>query len=157
MNRAGSTVHYQIACEIVESSGAGVRLGSIVPEQFPRIQADCRQHNQILVIKCHGFIEAATALCEKNEAKAIYVYRDVRDVIVSMMNKRARSFWPIVLLDSIGIALDNYYLWNGISDVLVSRYEAMVKNLEQEVHNISKYLGISLEETKARRIAEKFP
>ena len=96
MVRSGSTVQYQLTAEIVESVGVGRALGCAEREQFSQLQTQYMGEKGFLVVNCHKYFEEAAELISEGEAKAVYIYRDIRDVIVSIMNKNKTSFWQII-------------------------------------------------------------
>jgi hypothetical protein len=110
----------------------------------------------VLVIKCHKYFKEVKELLLKKEAKAIYIYRDLRDVVVSTMNKNKISFWQLMRSGFIHSILQEYTKWNRLRDILVSKYEYMITDLVQETLKIADYMGVDLDESSAAEIAEKY-
>jgi len=156
MKRSGSTVQYQLTAELVEFTGAGRALGWITTDQFPKLQATFGSEKQLLVVKCHSYIQGAADLISRGEAKAIYVYRDIRDALVSTLNKHKRSFWEVARGGFIESVLKEYYEWNTGGGILLSKYETMVTELRNEVLRIAEYLGVGVEDSFASQVAEKY-
>jgi hypothetical protein len=156
MRRSGSTVQYQLTAEIVESRGVGRRLGYLRPQQFLQTYEEHQSKDEFLVVKSHAYIEDATELFSSGKAKAIYVYRDIRDVVVSVMVKGNRSFWRVILSGFVDKILEQYSRWSQVEDILISRYETMVTDLKGEALRIADFLDIDLDEFSARQIAEKY-
>ena len=156
MPRSGSTLQYQLTKEIVESNNVGKGLGWVEPEQFPNLQTNYMNDNRLLVIKCHSYINGAQDLISRGEAKAIYVYRDLRDVIVSIMNKNKTSFRHVMQSGFIHSILQEYDNWNKLNDIFVAKYENMIKDLAQETLKIAKYIGVDLDKSSAVKIAGKY-
>lgn len=156
MRRAGSTLQYQLTKEIVESKKVGSGLGWVEPHQFTQLYSSCRNEEGFFVVKSHRYIEKATELFSKEEAKAIYVYRDIRDVVVSMMNQSNKSFARVMLSRFVDLILDEHYKWTSVGDILVSKYETMVTDLGRESLRIADYLGVDLDESAANLVAEKY-
>lgn len=155
MRRSGSTLQYQLTANIVESRGIGRALGWVEPQQFPQLRASHIGEKGLLVVKCHTYVREAAELFSRREAKAIYVHRDIRDVVVSMMNKNRISFWQVVQSGFVGQVLEEYSDWSKVGDILVSRYEVMIADLRWEVLRIADYLGVDLDESSASQIAER--
>lgn len=156
MKRSGSTVQYQITREIVETNGLGKALGWVEPAQFPQLKATYTDFHGFLVVKSHRYLETAEDLFMKKQAKAVYVYRDIRDVVISMMEKYQAPFWKIVASGNIQRILKDYQRWNGVNDILVSRYDTMVADLQLETLRIADHLGVKLNDRSARGIAQKY-
>jgi hypothetical protein len=156
MKRSGSTLHYQLTKEIVESSNAGKALGTIDPVYFKHFQEKHPNKDEFLIIKCHDFIDEARDLFSSNRAKAIYVYRDIRDVVVSIMNKNKLSFINVLQSGFIRSLIEEYAKWKSLNGILVSKYEIMITDLMKEAIKIADYLEITLDESTARKIAEKY-
>ncbi|MCB8984005.1 MAG: sulfotransferase domain-containing protein [Ardenticatenaceae bacterium] len=157
MMRSGSTLQYQITKDIVETSGTGYALGWIETEDFPMLHKRYEQESRNIVAKTHAYIDGIGEMIIGGEAKAIYVHRDIRDVTVSLMNKRNKSFWYILLTTPfIELVLENHRNWTAQTGILISRYEEMVANLKQEVLRIASYLNVPLGEVEAAHIASKY-
>lgn len=149
-------MQYQLTKAIVESTNTGKGLGWVDPVQFHLIRKSYMGEDVLHVIKCHGRIEEAKGLFLRGEAKGIYVYRDLRDVVVSMMNKTNSSFWQVVSRNSVHLVINECLSWNELGGLLVSKYEEMVTDLVQETIKIAEYLKVDIDESLADRIAEQF-
>jgi tetratricopeptide (TPR) repeat protein len=157
MNRSGSTVHYQIVVDLIESNHLGMSIGWIDnfnSQALETLQNAIARKDKFLVIKCHRYTPTAAALVEAGLAKAVYIYRDVRDVAVSLSRKFFPSIEAVLSDRALESSLENYYGWTSLPNVMISQYELTIGNLSQEVIKIAKYLGISIEK-KARSIAQK--
>jgi hypothetical protein len=125
MSRAGSTVQYQIVCEIIESLGLGMTIGWVdVPNKalLDNLENAAFRKDKFLVIKSHNFSTPIKTLVETGKVKVVYVYRDLRDVTVSLANKFAKSADNAISI-WLSNELNNYYLWMDIGDkIVVSKY-----------------------------------
>lgn len=81
---------------------------------------------------------------ERGQAKAVYVYRDLRDIAVSIMLKKQVSFEQLLQRGSIRSVLEMDRRWTGMPGKLVSRYEDMIGDITGEAVKIAAYLGLSL-------------
>ena len=156
MARSGSTVQYQIVCEIIESLSLGMTIGWVkVPskELLDNLENVAFRKDKFLVIKSHNCSNQVQTLVEAGKVKVVYVYRDLRDVAVSLANKFAKSTENAI--SRLSIQLNNYYLWTGIDKIMVSRYETMTNNLYGEVLKIAHYLGVSVSNDLAKSISYK--
>lgn len=156
MRRAGSTLQYQLTSDIVESKGIGKAMGWITPQQFSQMEAKHATKEGYLVVKCHSYIEEAAELLSRRRAKAVYVYRDVRDVVVSAMKKNRKPFWHLVLSGFVEMVLDEYSQWTDVDNILVSRYETMVLDLREEVLRVAGHLGVGLGTSLADELSDRY-
>ncbi len=153
MPRSGSTLQYQITCDLVESCGAGQALGWISPPALPALIRRYQDFDGYLVIKTHTFTDLAAKLFDGRCAMAIYVYRDIRDVVVSLMRKYALPLETVLTQSPIASLLQNYYAWTALQPRLVSRYETMVSDLSGEVRRIAKFLDLRIDVQRSDQIA----
>jgi tetratricopeptide (TPR) repeat protein len=156
MMRSGSTLQYQIVCEIIEYLGLGMTIGwTKIPSQelLDNLQNVVLRKDKFLVIKSHNFCSEVKALVRSDQAKVVYVYRDLRDVAVSLNNKFTKSTKDAILW--LGDRLNNYYFWASIDKIIVSRYENMINDLYGEVLKIAHYLGVAVSNDLAKSISYK--
>ena len=156
MPRSGSTVQYQLTKEIVETQLKGKALGHVSLGKFDKMYHQYHTKNEYVVLKCHGFPPAARQLFAKGEGKAIYVYRDIRDVVVSKLNKRQFNFEKVNVSHLLKKNLRRYYQWQSVDDILVSKYEEMIEDLQREAIRIGDYLGLHLTEQFVEQLAQKY-
>lgn len=158
MARAGSTVQYQIVMELIESSCMGMSIGWIGKPTQPVIQAldnAARRQDRFLVVKCHDYTKYAGEMIKEGYAKGVYIYRDLRDVLVSLGSKFYDSIEQVLLSGSLNCQIRNYYTWTQFDGMLVSKYEDSMHQLESEVLKIADYLGLQIDKKKAESIAKK--
>ena len=156
MARSGSTLQYQIVCEIIESLGLGTTMGWMqVPDKklLDNLENITFRSDKFLVIKSHDFSTQVKTLVEAGKVKVVYIYRDLRDVVVSLANKFSKS--TEVAISRLGNQLNNYYLWTGIDKTMVSRYENMANDLYNEVLKTANYLEVKVNSDLARIISNK--
>ncbi|MFP4370090.1 MAG: sulfotransferase domain-containing protein [Candidatus Kapaibacterium sp.] len=155
MIRSGSTVQYQIAAELVEMKGLGRRV-EWIDESNHAIEIPKRDSDELLVFKSHAFTPTIAEEFEKNNAKALYIYRDLRDVAVSHSQKYEMPISAIIDKDLIGGAIMQYHNWTSSGNVLISRYEDLVRNLHAHISDIASFTGIGLSNDEILAVAEKF-
>jgi len=152
MSRSGGTAQYQIATEIVETYalGSGAAHGPI----------EDRGTTPSVVVKKEPAHEWAIDMVKNGRAIAIGIYRDPRDVTVSLMkflkargkgdHTFARSRW----------SWENAILWWKKWEPLcahVARYEDVHPGgWGKEAEEIASVIGIELEDGEAERIARKW-
>lgn len=149
-------MQYQLAAELIESLRLGRRLGFINSETFKTLRDKEGAQKELQVVKCHDYIKDAAELIKKNEARAVYIYRDIRDVVVSVMNVTKKGFYHAIKDGQADYFLKVDHGWRSCPNILISRYEEMVDNRTGEVLRIAAYLGIKTEEVSAAEIARKF-
>jgi len=155
MYRSASTLQYQIIAEILESRGLGTRIGWAKPEHFPQVKKEHEQYKGYKIFKCHEFTPAITREFKEGNALGLYIYRDVRDVIVSFMQKKGFSFQRVMQGKRIESCIRNYNSWTRQTGVYISRYEEVVMDMEREVTEIAAFFKIPLELDEIIKIAEK--
>lgn len=156
MKRSGSTLQYQITKEIVESAGVGKAIGGVYRSTFNDVYDKYAEDDGLLVVKCHDYFSDMQRLSDAQKVKAIYSYRDIRDVIVSMLNATDQSFWHLMRAGFVERMLNNYQHWTTMQDVMVTQYENMVADVPAEVSKIARFLEISLDEQTSKDIAERY-
>jgi|Deesub1362A_J573_1020465.scaffolds.fasta_scaffold00077_10 hypothetical protein len=156
MWRSGSTVQYQITAQLVEDAGKGKRVGWVEPDRFPEIREKYADYDGWKVFKAHVCTDAMISEFERQNAMGVYIFRDIRDVFVSTMNKNSTMFqqeWNGGLLER---CLDNYWKWTSLPRVMVSKYEEVIRDLPGEVERIAVHLGIPLDRKKCEQIASEY-
>jgi len=156
MPRSGSTLQFQLTAHLVEHAGLGMRVEWVRPAEFPVLRAKYAAYAGWKVFKIHHFTPAIAAEFAAKNAKGVYIFRDVRDVIVSRMRKTGRSFdalWTVGFLERV---LDAFEGWTGLAEVLVSRYDAVVIDVAAEAARIAAHLGLDVSRLECERVAEEY-
>jgi hypothetical protein len=164
MYRACSTWQYAVAAHLVEHAHDGRRLGYLTGEQYAELVRADRTHQPRdaagkrlwRVIKSHEGDRAFTAALEEGRAVAVYAYRDVREVVFSLMHKRGMSFEQLLRQGMIHQILANDRFWMRQPNVLVQRYEDLIADAAGGVTELAGHLGIPLEASEAAHIAELY-
>ncbi len=146
MRRAGSTLQYQLAKAIVEQSKHGIAIGWQIHQNWPQLQVQYSDNNDYIVLKTHHFIKRYI----EKEYRALYIYRDIRDVVVSLMNKYEFPFERA--MQEVPSILDEHYAWMDIPNIYISKYECDVFNPVWEAIQIDQYLGTNLSDAKLKTI-----
>lgn len=146
MRRAGSTLQYQLAKAIVEQSKRGVAIGWQIHQNWPQLRAQYSDNSGYIVLKTHHFIEEYT----KEDCRTLYIYRDIRDVVVSLMNKYEFPFERA--MQEISSILDEHYAWMDIPDIYISKYECDIFNPIWKAIQIDQYLSTNLSDIKLKAI-----
>jgi Sulfotransferase domain len=164
MYRACSTWQYEVAAHLIEHHVGGQRMGYLTGERYAaRLRSDAtsstnasRQDTQWRVVKSHeGDRSFGRALAEERGV-AVYAYRDVREVVFSLMHKRGMTFEQLLRQGMIHQILANDRFWMACPDVLVQRYEDLLADPARAVIELARHIGFTLEETEAARIAAEY-
>jgi len=155
MMRSASTLQYQIVVELGQRLASVEPLGYILPEQFSEIVTKNRSRSGFVVLKSHAFLEESRELLRHNDALGIYAYRDIRDVIVSLMRMQGVSFNKLGT-GILYVLLEQYVVWTSQHNVLVSQYEGIVNDTTAEVLRIANHMQLSCTHDLAEEIAQKF-
>jgi hypothetical protein len=152
MYRSGSTWQYLVASELVEGRGLGQRQGFFPdPESIDPTWV----HDDLLhVLKVPDFHPAFGDMLQAGSAKAVYSYRDVRDVICSYMRKARTSFDETIQPGGIlPKVLDSFYRWTSTSGILIQKYSLIEAGPAEAVLQIGSHLGIALDRREAESIS----
>ena len=161
MYRACSTWQYEVAAHLIEQNMGGQRLGYLTGDQYSALVRSearnatkaSRQDTRWRVVKSHEGDRSFSRALAAERAIAIYAYRDVREVVFSLMHKRGMTFEQLLRQGMIHQILANDRFWMARPDVLVQRYEDLLADPTRGVIELARHLGIRLEESEAARIA----
>ena len=155
MFRSGSTVQYQIASHIVESSGRGRRVPFVADGGFEACRESLARdsRSELLIFKSHGVSEPIRAEVVSGGGRVITVHRDIRDVVVSAMRKNGWSFRKIWRHDRLRYWTERFDEWAALRGALVSRYDRLVSDLPAEVRSIASHLGVGVDVEESTAIA----
>jgi hypothetical protein len=142
MYRACSTWQYDIVADLVEQHHGGCRIGYLTGEEYARIGTS----DGWRVLKSHEEHPSFTAAIKRGRAIAIYAYRDLRDVVYSMLHKRGVSFANFLRQGMIHqvLANDRYWMARPRGRVLVQRYEDLIADSESGITALARFLGVEI-------------
>jgi hypothetical protein len=160
MYRACSTWQYEVVAHLLEHHRAGQRLGYLMPEEYAKHIGRDREPGtlgaQWRVFKSHDGDRCFARAIARRRAVAIYAYRDVRDVVFSLMHKRRLTFEELLRQGMIHQVLANDRFWTRQPGVLIQRYEDILDDPVQAVRELAWHLDIRPAEGEAERIAEEY-
>jgi hypothetical protein len=164
MYRACSTWQYEVAAHLIERAYDGHRLGYLTGEDYARLRRTDLENGPSVpganrvwrVIKSHEGDRAFTRALAEGRALAIYAYRDVRDVVFSLMHKRSMTFNQLLRQGMVHQILANDRFWMRQRDALVQRYEELIADPVAGVKELARHLSIVLDESEAVRIAGEY-
>ncbi|HID98313.1 MAG TPA: FkbM family methyltransferase, partial [Thermodesulfobacteriaceae bacterium] len=146
MIRAGSTLQYQVVAHLVEKAGLGRRAGYFTRESFSDFFHTVKTEDGWNVVKMHDYFELVRLLLAEDKARAFYSFRDIRDVAVSSMRKFGMSFEELMEKEWLNHAIATGEKWRSCSNILVSKYEDLVRNPGREFCRMARHIGIELSE-----------
>lgn len=163
MRRAGSTVQYQMTAHIVEQAGMGQRVGFVRPAEYPALRERLADEPGWKVFKSHACTPEITAELQAGRAKGVYIYRDIRDVMLSLVRKTSKDgedpdevFTRLMQAGMIDVLLRDDAQWRSLPNVLISRYEHAIRHLSEEAGRIAAHLDIPLDAATCDAIGAQF-
>lgn len=96
----------------------------------------------------------ARELCLGDRAVALYIYRDLRDVISSLQEKNQFRLEGRGLERLVVKLQQSDEQWRALPGTYVSRYEDVTNNIGEEVERIARFLGLECTLDLLRDIAE---
>jgi hypothetical protein len=146
MPRSGSTLQYQLLSTLVERQGDGCRIGWDAPGaihiKILEIQRLLGNTYKFYVMKSHAPVQAISNMVDLGTAQAFYVYRDLRDVVVSTMHKHKLGFQSVWESTTLDDAIRWGKSWELMPNVYLSRYEEMQSNMRTEVERMAEHLHL---------------
>lgn len=153
--RSGSTLQFNLVCELVERLQIGQRIEYVKPEDFPNIKAEYSNYNGYKIFKSHILTETIKAELLKGNALGVYSYRDIRDVVVSLMKKNNVSFNINKTKEITERYLAHYYQWMEVKEYLyIAQYENFYNNLEVEIDTVAHFLNLEVPYKLKKELAE---
>jgi hypothetical protein len=162
MYRACSTWQYEVVAHLLEHHRGGRRLGYLMPEEYVRLVGrgdggwTPGPDQGWRVFKSHDGDRYFARAIARGRAVAIYAYRDVRDVVFSLMHKRRLKFEELLRQGMIHQVLANDRFWTRQPGVLIQRYDAILADPVGAVRELARHLGIEPAEDEAERIADEY-
>lgn len=149
MPRSGSTLHYQIAVEVVRTAALGDAAGWDWPTVTP---SDARPETPIRVVKVHDPKPDFERAADAQGMMYLYSYRDIRDAASSYIRKFGDQS-PASLERITRGFVANHRWFTSRPHALVSRYETFTRDLETETRRIADFLGAQIDAAAITSIA----
>lgn len=148
LHRSGSTWQYQVAADLIERHHGGRRLG-FVGSPLPA-------GDGWAVLKWHDPAPEYARLLSDGRARAIYCYRDLRDVAYSLMHKVGESFDEMIAARRLETCLAADAFWSAQPNTLVQRYEDVVRSPGTAIEQIAATLGVELDITEVLDLKARY-
>ncbi|MEX2559585.1 MAG: sulfotransferase domain-containing protein [Pirellulales bacterium] len=156
MYRASSTWQYEVASDLVERHLGGRRIGIVYPSQLAGSGTGLPEDTW-QVLKFHDANQPMADALVDGRAVCLYSFRDLRDVVFSLMHKFNASFEEIVEgRQFIDACLRNDAFWRSQPGVLCQRYEELIRHPAAGINEIARHLEIELPAGEAQRLADKY-
>ncbi len=161
MYRACSTWQYEVIAHLVEQYCDGTRLGYLTGAQYKallrrEVPASLESTRCSRVLKSHEGDRVFARTLAAGRAVAVYAYRDVRDVVFSLLHKRKLSFEQLLRQGMIHQILANDRFWSRQPGVLIQRYEDLLCAPAEGVLALARHIGLDLDLADAERIAGRY-
>lgn len=161
MYRACSTWQYEVVAHLVEHHRDGRRRGYLTAEEYAgridrRESGSQQPESGWSVLKSHDADPCFAQAIASGRAVVIYAYRDVRDVVFSLMHKRRLTFEQILRQGMIHQILANDRFWTDQPNVLIQRYDDILTDPLSAVRALAEHLGICPDAGEAERIASEY-
>ena len=162
MYRACSTWQYEVVGHLVELHRQGRRMGYVAGDAYqvtgPPIPQrwGSGQPGAWRVLKSHEGHRAFSRALGFGQALAVYAFRDIRDVVCSLMHKRGETFPQLLRQGMIHQILANDRFWRAQPRVLIQRYEEMVADPVTAVVQLARHLGLGVPRRQAIEIADEY-
>lgn len=162
MYRACSTWQYEVVGHLVELHRQGQRMGYVTGDDYqltgsplPR-RWGSDQPGAWRVLKSHEGHRSFSRALGSGGAIAVYAFRDIRDVVCSLMHKRGENFQQLLRQGMIHQVLANDRFWRAQPRVLVQRFEEMVRDPVTAVVQLARHLGLGVTRRQAIAIADEY-
>ena len=156
MYRACSTWQYEVIAHLIERHWNGLRLGYLTGEKFSAFDDVWADRACWSVLKSHEGDPRFASRIAEGRAVAVYAYRDIRDVVFSLMHKRRVPFDTLFRQGMIHQILVNDGFWTSQPGVLCQRYEALIVDPVAGVEQLAGHLGLALAPGEAETVASEY-
>lgn len=158
MFRSGSTWQYQVALELASRLGQPVTAhGCLHPGVLAQFVSSPESQRETHVIKIHDVDDSLTCLTRRDDLRVLYSYRDIRDVVFSLMHKTASSFEQVVQDERyIERCLAADAFWSGLPADVVQRYERWLDDPIPDIVLLGAAIGIALTEDERVGLIERY-
>ena len=156
MPRSGSTLQYNICRGIVEKLDMGKGEGFFYENQLlPLLDKflEWGQDDRFHIIKIHAFHPKTVEMTLTGWVKICYIYRDIRDVAVSIKNKDKVD--RKVLIDNLDAAIETDYKLKQVPNILIQKYEDVVIDVYKAIAEVDLFLGLKANEDVIKWVVQE--
>lgn len=156
MLRAGSTLQYNLACALLEKYSLCSREGFFTSDQIDNLKesmSEWEEEDIFHVLKTHELHPFFKERAPSGRIKILYIYRDIRDVAVSVKLKFKRTDKELVRdLDAAVMIFNELCSTEG---VLWQKYEEVVGDLSSAIKSQAAFLGLKPSEDVVHQVVEE--
>ena len=159
MHRSGSTWQYLVASHLIETKKAGRRLGVMNhEEEFAAFDRSSRPApGDWLVLKMHTPRQAFADALAAGRALGIYSYRDLRDVVFSLIQMHESTFDEFVLKkNGLPPLIESDKFWRAQPGTLIQSYAEITQQPAASVQAIAQHVQVPLAAGEAEQLAQQF-
>lgn len=154
MYRSASTWQYDVAGQLLERHRGAERLGFVTGDDYQPLSTTAPSWR---ILKAHDAHERFASALTAGRARALYSYRDLRDVCFSLMHKFHATFAEVVQQKGLlRLCLANDAFWRAQPNVLCQRYEEIVADPVAAVAALADHLGVPLVDGEAAAVAAAY-
>ncbi len=155
MKRSGSTLQYNLARSLVESTDSleGGYILSMAPEQRSKLFHEYATDSKLCVVKSHTMPAEAAAL-PADQVRFCYIYRDIRDVAVSIRAKEGLTGEK--LLAYLDTCIDDYHEIMRANPVLKQKYEDVMADTPAAIRELADFLAVPVDDQLVQQINEQY-
>lgn len=154
MKRSGSTLQYNLARNLVESADSleGGYILSMAPEQRSKLFDEYAADTKLCVVKSHTMPPEAASL-PAEQVRFCYIYRDIRDVAVSIRAKGGLTGEK--LLAYLDTCIDDYHEIIQVDSLLKQKYEDVMADTPTAIRELADFLAVPVDDQLVQRINEQ--
>jgi hypothetical protein len=158
MYRSGSTWQYQVVNTILTTAGVPVTpLGFLDSGMFETFRKTKRESGRMYTMKTHEGHPSFRPVVEAGNAIVLYSYRDLRDVVFSMIEKAAWARGDLNHFRTfLTSCLKSDEFWTGLRPEVIQRYETWVLDNRPVIRKIAQAVGVCQSEETTETIRQSF-
>lgn len=160
MYRSCSTWQYEVATVLLRrfARGGVEPLGYLTGAEYAQREAATNNSAEgWRVLKSHEESPSFARVLRTGRARALYSFRDVREVVFSMLHKRRETFETFLHAGRLHQILVNDRFWRNQPGVLIQRYDDLTARPAEGVDQIGRFLGLEgVTPEVCRAVAQEF-
>lgn len=151
MRRSGSTLQAMLVSRLADNA----KIEATSPEHAISILGDPRHRGVPIVLKCHVYIPEFVQLQKNGQALIFHSYRDIRDVVASIVTKYSIPAFSFIHGGAAKI-VGEHQAWARVGGAHVARYETVQTDLVNEILRLGAFMGLSISCEEAKAIAVEY-